>query len=109
MSSGEAPLILRNTGSAAGSNNWIGLALAGNATGATIAWSAGGVKRSRLKTAGGSYLSAHDPRELLGLGPAKKADWIEVKWPAPASGVDRFENVAGGSYYSLGIHGKLKR
>ena len=106
--SGEAPLILHNTGAAAGSNQWIGLALAGNATGAVITWSAGGVKRSRLKTAGGSYLSASDPRELLGLGPAQKAEWIEVRWPAPARAVDRFENVAGGRYYSLGVRGKLK-
>lgn len=109
--SGEAPLILRHAGTAsaaAGSNNWIGLALAGNATGAVVTWSSGGVKRSRQKTAGGSYLSAHDPRELLGLGPAKRADWIEVRWPAPDRRVHRFANVAAGRYYSLDVNGKLK-
>lgn len=104
--SGEAPLILRNTGSAAAANHWIGLT--GSVTGSVITWSAGGVKRSKLKTAGGSYLSAHDPREILGLGPAKKADWIEVKWPAPVKRVDRFENVVAGRYYELGTNGKLK-
>ncbi len=106
--SGEAPLVLRNTGSAAGSNGWAGLALSGNPTGALISWSAGGVKRTRLKTSGGSYLSAHDPREVLGLGPFKKADWIEVRWPAPVSKVDRFENVAAGRYYRLRAGGKLE-
>lgn len=105
---GEAPLILRHNGMAAGSNKWIGLALQGNAVGATITWSAGGVKRSRLKTAGGSYLSSQDPRELLGLGTAKQADWIELKWPAPDRRVQRFTNVAAGRYYVLSPNGKLK-
>ncbi|MEP6533953.1 MAG: CRTAC1 family protein [Bryobacteraceae bacterium] len=106
--SGEAPLVLRNTGSAAASNGWAGLKLAGNPTGALITWSAGGVRHSRLKTSGGSYLSAHDPRELLGFGPFFKADWIEVKWPAPISKVDRFENVKAGRYYALRAGGKLQ-
>ncbi|MDQ6699704.1 MAG: CRTAC1 family protein, partial [Acidobacteriota bacterium] len=106
--SGEAPLVLRNTGSAAGTNGWVGLKLSGNATGALIRWSAGNVMRKRLKTSGGSYLSAHDPRELLGLGPFQKADWIEVKWPAPIGKVDRFENVAAGRYYTLRPGGTLE-
>jgi len=106
--SGEAPLVLRSTRSAAGSNGWIGLKLTGNATGAKVTWSAGGMKRSRLKTSGGSYLSAHDPREVLGLGPSQKADWIEVKWPAPISKVDRFENVGSGRYYTLRPGGRLQ-
>jgi enediyne biosynthesis protein E4 len=86
--------------------------LLGQAAGARITWSAGGVKRSRLKTAGGGYLSSHDPRELLGLGAAKTVDWIEVRWPAPSkqrSGrVDRFENMAADRYYSLKEGGKLQ-
>jgi hypothetical protein len=61
-----------------------------------------------LKTAGGSYLSAQDPRELLGLGQAKKAEWIEVRWPAPVNKLDRFENVAAGRYYTLQAGGKLE-
>ena len=103
--SGQAPLVLHHTGR---SPHWVGLALSGNATGALITWSAGGVKHRRLKTAGGSYLSSHDPRELLGLGAASKADWVEVRWPLPKGGVDRFTQVAGGRYYSLSARGKLK-
>jgi len=106
--SGEAPLVLRNTRSAEGANGWIGLQLGADATGALITWSADRVKRSRLKTSGGSYLSAHDPRELLGLGPAKKADWLEVRWPAPRNRVDRFQNVAAGKYYALRPGGALQ-
>ncbi|MBO0857807.1 MAG: CRTAC1 family protein [Chloracidobacterium sp.] len=107
---GEAPLILRHT--RATSNHWVGLSLIGNATGARITWSAGGVKRSRLKTAGGSYLSSQDPRESLGLGAAKTVDWIEVRWPGVGNKkngrVDRFENVAVDRYYSLKEGGNLQ-
>ena len=54
-------------------HHWVGLRLEGttcnrDAIGARLTWSVGGVKRSRLKTAGGSYLSSHDPREVIGLG-----------------------------------------
>lgn len=102
---GAAPLLLKHTGSV---NQWVGLELKGQSAGARIAWSAGGVVRGRLKTAGGSYLSSHDPRELLGLGSATKLDWLEVRWPGPSNQVDRFENVAAGRYYSLKLSGKLE-
>jgi len=36
--------------------------------GAKIYWSAAGKKRFRLKNNGGSYLSSHDPREVLVVG-----------------------------------------
>ncbi len=103
--SGEAPVLLIHRGNR---NNWVGLHLKGPATGALITWSAGGLTRSRLKTAGGSYLSAHDPRELIGLGAAAQLDWLEVRWPAPAGKVDRFEKLAAGRYYSLVPGGTLK-
>jgi hypothetical protein len=102
---GEAPLVLRHRGT---SNHWLGLDLRGAAAGTSITWSAAGRKRSRLKTAGGSYLSAHDPREVLGLGRAGHLDWLEVRWPAPAARVDRFENVAAGRYYTLRRGGTLE-
>jgi hypothetical protein len=47
-----------------------------------ITWEAGGVTRSRLKTTGGSYLSSHDPREILGIGQAAKIDSVQIKWPS---------------------------
>jgi hypothetical protein len=52
------------------------------AVGAIITWQAAGVRRSRLKTGGGSYLASHDPREVLGLGEASKADSVEIRWPS---------------------------
>ncbi len=82
---GEAPLLLRNEGG--NRNNWLGLHLIAKqsnpaAVGAVISWQAGPLKRSRLKTAGGSYLASHDPREILGIGSAAKIDYVEIRWPS---------------------------
>jgi len=103
--SGDAPLVLHHAGT---TNHWVGLNLKGLSTGAVIRWSADGRVRSRLKTAGGSYLSASDPRELLGLGAATKLDWLTIRWPNPAAKTDRFENVAAGRYYTLKAGGPLE-
>lgn len=93
INNGEAPLLLKNEGG--NRNNWVGLNLVATksnsaAVGAIITWEAGGVKYRRLKTAGGSYLSSHDPREILGVGPATKIDSIEIKWPSGR--VDKLTN-----------------
>ena len=77
-------MLLKNN--AGEGHHWLGLRLQGtacnrDAIGAIMSWSAGGQKRSRLKTGGGSYLSSHDPREVLGLGTATTIDWVEIKWP----------------------------
>ena len=93
INNGDAPLLLRNEGG--NRNNWIGLNLVATrsnpgAVGAMITWEAGGVKYRRLKTAGGSYLSSHDPREILGIGAATKIDSIEIKWPSGR--VDKLTN-----------------
>ena len=101
---GGPPLILYNTAHAG--NRWVGLTLkpvksAPGAAGAIIRWSAGGVVRSRFVTAGGSYLSSHDPREILGLGQATRADWIEIRWAAPSKQIDRVRDVAPGKYITL--------
>src|SRR5579884_918733 len=98
---GGPPLLLRNN--AGQENHWLGLKLEGrtsnrDAIGARITWSANGVKRTRLKTSGGSYLSSHDPREVLGLGPAAKADYVEIQWPAPSKRVDRYTDLPAGAY-----------
>src|SRR5258708_38322266 len=82
---GEETLLLRNEGG--NRNNWLGLQLVATksnaaAVGALITWQAGGVKRTRLKTAGGSYLASHDPREILGLGAATKIDSVQIRWPS---------------------------
>jgi hypothetical protein len=101
---GGAPVLLKNQAGAG--NHWLGLKLEGvncnrDAVGARIRWSAGGIIHSRLKNNGGSYLSSHDPREVLGIGNATGIDWIEITWPQPSGKVqkivgpeiDRYINV----------------
>jgi enediyne biosynthesis protein E4 len=105
---GEAPVLLRNTSSTA--NHWVGVRLQGvrcnrDAIGARLAWSVGGVRHSRQKNGGGSYLSSHDPREVLGLGRAGGVDWLEVTWPAPSSKTERFANVPVDRYLTI-VEGK---
>jgi hypothetical protein len=93
---GVAPLLLRNN--AGQGNHWVGLKLEGktcnrDAIGARLTWSTAGVKHSRLKNNGGSYLSSHDPREVIGIGKATKLDWLEIRWPLPSTRVDRFTGL----------------
>ncbi len=101
---GGAPVLLKNnTGEG---NHWVGLKLVGtkcnrDAVGAKITWSAGGVVRSRLKNNGGSYLSSHDPREVLGIGKAAKLDWVEIHWPLPSSKVERFTDIPVDRYTTI--------
>jgi hypothetical protein len=85
VNNGEPPVLLRNEGG--NRNNWIGLQLIAKqsnpaAVGAVIGWQTGTKNRSRLKTAGGSYLASHDPREILGIGSATKIDYVEIRWPS---------------------------
>lgn len=101
---GGSPLLLENN--AGRENNWLGLRLRGvkanrDAIGARISWEAGTMKGERLKTGGGSYLSAHDPREILGLGKAQNVDWVEVHWPRPSTRVERFRGLKSGRYVTL--------
>ena len=99
---GEAPLLLRNEGG--NRHNWLGLQLVSTksspaAVGAIIKWQAGGVSRSRLKTGGGSYLASHDPREVLGMGTASKAETVEIRWPSGV--VDKLSNLPVNTYVKV--------
>jgi hypothetical protein len=101
---GMAPLLLHNESGR--QNHWLGVKLQGkacnrDAVGARLRWSAGGVVRSRLKTGGGSYLSSHDPRLVLGLGAATRVDWVEVEWPLPSGRTERFADLAVDRYVTL--------
>jgi len=101
---GGPPVLLKNN--AGEGNHWIGVRLQGTACnrdgiGATLTWSAGGTTRRRFKSNGGSYLSSHDMREVLGIGTASKVDWIEIKWPAPSGRVERLTDVPIDRYVTI--------
>src|SRR5947208_5241144 len=107
---GGAPLLLENNAGAG--HHWLGLKLQGtgcnrDAIGATITWSCGDVRRSRLKIAGGSYLSSHDVREVLGIGTATKIDTLEIKWPQPSGRLERFTDLPIDRYVTI-VEGRGK-
>ena len=99
-----APLLLKNN--AATGNHWLGIRLVGkkanrDAIGARITWEAGDLKRSRLKVGGGSYLSSHDPREVLGIGSRTKIDKLEIRWPLPSGRVETFTDLPTDRYITI--------
>jgi len=92
----EPPVLLRNN--LGSQNHWLGVKLVGqkaniDAIGARISYQAGDLKRSRTKVGGGSYLSSHDPRIVLGIGKRTKIDWLEITWPKPSGITQRFTDL----------------
>ena len=88
-----APILLRNK--AGWQGHWLGVRLIAknanrDAVGARISYQSGDLKRTRTKVAGGSYLSSHDSRVVLGIGSRTKIDSLEVKWPQPSGTTERF-------------------
>ena len=107
---GEAPMLLKNN--AGEGHHWLGVKLQGtgcnrDAVGAELAWSIEGKVRRRLRNAGGSYLSSHDPRDVIGMGTAAKLDYLEVSWPKPSGRKERFENLPIDRYITI-VEGKGK-
>jgi hypothetical protein len=105
-----APVLLRNN--AGKQNNWLGVKLVGkkcnpDAIGARIAYQAGDLKRQQMKVGGGSYLSSHDPRMVLGMGKREKMEWLEVKWPMPGGATQRFTGLPINRYITI-VEGQEK-
>jgi hypothetical protein len=102
------PMLLKNQ--SAPQNHWLGVKLVGtlsnaDAIGAQITYQSGEWKRTRTKVGGGSYLSSHDPRMVLGLGVRTKVDWLEVRWPKPGRTTQRFTGLPVDRYITL-VEGK---
>jgi enediyne biosynthesis protein E4 len=98
------PVLLRNN--AARKNHWLGVRLVGtrsniDAIGAKLTYQSGDLQRHVFKVGGGSYLSSHDPRVVLGLGANTKVDWLEIKWPKPSERVDRFTDLPVDRYITI--------
>jgi hypothetical protein len=98
------PVLLRNN--VGRQNHWVGIQLEGrkanrDAVGARVTYQAGDLRRHRMKVGGGSFLSSHDPRMVLGIGNRSKLDWVEVKWPGPSTRTERFTDLPIGKYVKL--------
>jgi len=105
---GGPPILLKNN--AAKGNNWLGLKLEGvtcnrDAIGARIIVKAGGTVRTRLKNNGGSYLSSHDLREVIGIGAATHVDELQIHWPAPSKHIEQLNNLTPNRYVRI-VEGK---
>ena len=72
-----------------------------DAIGARITYQSGDIKRSRTKVGGGSFLSSHDPRVVLGIGKRTKIDWLEVKWPEPSGVTEKFSDLPIDKYITI--------
>jgi len=89
---------------------WLRLELTGDASnrdavGARVEVQVGSRLIYRQRTGGSSYLSDHDPRLLIGLGRASRAESVTVRWPSGAE--QRFANVEVNRGYRLVEGGEL--
>jgi hypothetical protein len=87
-------------------NHWLGVRLVGttansDAVGAKLSYKAGELQRHVVKVGGGSFLSSHDPRVVLGLGANRKIDWLEVSWPKPSRRTERFTDLPCDRYVTI--------
>jgi hypothetical protein len=99
-----APLALLQNQPAPAAGRFLTLALEGVASnrdgvGAQVTVTAGGRNQVAARFGGGSYLSASDPRLHFGLGAARRADRVEVRWPSGRR--DTYEGLAAGAGYRL--------
>ena len=82
--SGPARLLLNQVGN---KNHWLGLRLVDNKSGRDLLGAVVQIIFARDKTlwrrvrTDGSYLSANDPRVLVGLGSATSVESMRVRWP----------------------------
>jgi hypothetical protein len=97
---GQKAYLLRNAGSS--QNGWIGIRARGRKSNrdgigcrVKVVADSGAAQYYNISTAVG-YLSASDKRLIVGLGAARAAKAIEIRWP---SGIlQRFENVPAGKW-----------
>jgi len=99
-----APILVRNN--IGRENHWLGVRLVGtkaniDAIGAKVTYRCGDFQRHKFKVGGGSYLSSHDPRMVLGLGQRTKIDWLEIQWPQPSGKTERLADLPVDRYITI--------
>jgi tetratricopeptide (TPR) repeat protein len=100
----RAPLALLHNQPAPAGGHFLTLCLEGVASnrdgvGAKVTVTAAGRIQVATRFGGGSYLSASDPRLHFGLGTARRADRVDVRWPSGRT--DTYEALAAGAGYRL--------
>lgn len=97
-----SPVLLRNN--AVSGNNWIGFLLQGtrsnrDAIGAKLTISCANRKLVRWVSGGGSYLSSHDKRVIVGLGQVSSPVNLDILWPSGL--VQRLTNLSPNRYHEI--------
>jgi hypothetical protein len=90
------PVLIRND--IGRQHHWLGIRLIGttanrDAIGAKVHYRAGDLVRHRSVVGGGSYLSSHDPRTVLGIGQRSRIDSLTIMWPKPSDRTEHFTNL----------------
>lgn len=85
VNNGQPAVLLRNDGG--NRNAWLGLKLVGqksnrDGVGAVLTLTTNRRKIFRERSGGGSYLAAHDPRIVFGLGEGEEVISLEIRWPS---------------------------
>ena len=99
-----APLALFRNQPAPDAGHFLTLTLEGVASnrdgvGAKVTLTARGRSQVAIRFGGGSYQSASDPRLHFGLGAARRADLVEVRWPSGRR--DTYEGLTADKAYRL--------
>jgi len=102
LTTNDGPAVLFENRSSG--NHWLELALHGTRSdrqgiGSRIELTSGGETQRWLVRAGGSYLSQSQVDPLFGLGAAKRADKIVVRWPSGAE--QTFQDVAADQVFEI--------
>jgi len=99
----EPAAVLRGIGGP--DQHWLGVHLAGKdhacTVGAKVTVQAGADRQTKFTKGGGSYLSAHDPRLLFGLG-AHASARVTITWPDGS--VQTLPDVAVDRYHAIAYH-----
>jgi hypothetical protein len=94
--------ILRNV--AGPENGWLGIDLRGkgnrSTVGARLTLEVGDRKLVRFVKGGSSYLSAHDPRIVFGLG-SEKPGRLTIEWPGPERKVQVVDSLEPRKYHRI--------
>ena len=108
INNNAAPMLLRNDQTS--KHGWVGLHLIGSganraALGAVVTYGVGDRVRRYRNRQRGTYVSAHDPRLLFGLGAEKFARDVVVTWPGGRR--QELGDLACGHYYRVEVGKKL--
>jgi hypothetical protein len=100
----ERAAVLRNVADTTG-HHWIGFQLSGgkqrDLVGTRIVVEADGKRFTRFLVGGGSYLSAHDPRIVMGLGGADRISKVSIRWSHGASEEWEGSSLATDQYWRI--------